>query len=393
MRMIWAVALAASLTGITSARADWRLVTADLKETPKVTVNEFSLTDGLSVTQESGELKHVAARDVVSLLSSADKKDGTGGWLLTLRNGDVLSGTPGDATENGVTFTVAELGEIEVPLKNVLTLGLAGKPGAAAAAGGPKIAATTRDVVRLANGDSIEGDFTSIKDGKLAVHTDAGDVAMELAKIERIAIAGVVPNRSVPPLSARLTLSSGSVLTTRALNWRVNDVTLKDPAGKERKTAPDAILAIEILGGRAVSLLELDPAKDEQVPYMGAKWATQINANVLGQPLKMGKQTYARGLGVHTKSTLMWELDGSFQTLFLRAGVDDSSLPYGQANLSVVLDGKVLWEKNAVKAGDAAETLELPIANGRRLELRADRGTRLDVQGRVDWANPVITRK
>ena len=390
MRMIWAVAVAASLAGISSARADWRLVTSDLKETPKVTVNEFSLPDGLSVTQESGELKHASARDVVSLMSSADKKDATGGWVLTLRNGDILSGTPGDATENGVTFTVAELGDIEVPLKNVLTLGLAGKAGSG---GGAKISATTRDVVRLANGDSIEGDFTSIKDGKVAVHTDAGDVAMELAKVERIAIAGVVPNRSVPPLSLRVTLASGSVLTTHALNWRVNDVTLKDPAGKERKTTPDAILGIEILGGRAVSLLELDPAKDEQVPYMGAKWATQINANVLGQPLKMGKQTYARGLGVHTKSTLMWELDGSFETLFVRAGVDDSSLPYGEANLSVVLDGKVLWEKKGVKAGDAAETLELPIANGRRLELRADRGARLDVQGRVDWANPVVTRK
>jgi hypothetical protein len=60
--------------------------------------------------------------------------------------------------------------------------------------------------------------------------------------------------------------------------------------------------------------------------------------------------------------------------------------------VSVVLDGKVLWEKKGLKAGQISEVLKLPIKAGRKLELRALPAGKLDVQGRVDWVNIAIMR-
>jgi hypothetical protein len=96
---------------------------------------------------------------------------------------------------------------------------------------------------------------------------------------------------------------------------------------------------------------------------------------------------------VHTQSTLVYELDGSFDTLSLRVGVDDSAAPNGEAKASVVLDGKPLWASKTIKAGELTEELSLPIKGGKRLELHADPAEHLDVQGRVDWVNVALQRK
>ena len=95
---------------------------------------------------------------------------------------------------------------------------------------------------------------------------------------------------------------------------------------------------------------------------------------------------------VHTRSILTYELDGSFTNLTLRCGLDDSAIGHGQANLSIVLDGKTLWEAKDMKAGTVSEPLNLTITNGRKLELRAEPAEKLDVQGRVNWVDVALVR-
>jgi hypothetical protein len=153
------------------------------------------------------------------------------------------------------------------------------------------------------------------------------------------------------------------------------------------------LVSVEIVGGRVVWLTELDPEQEEQVPFIGAAWPMQVNQNVLGQPLRVNRATFDRGIGVHTQDTLTYKLDGTFDTLSLRVGLDDSAAPNGQARASIVLDGKKIWEAQALKPGELSPELNLPIAGGKKLELHADPTTRLDVQGRVDWLNVALRRK
>src|SRR5262249_52745389 len=118
----------------------------------------------------------------------------------------------------------------------------------------------------------------------------------------------------------------------------------------------------------------------------------QINKNVLGQPMTVNRTPYAKGIGVHTQSTLVYELDRSFDTLNLRVGLDDSAVPHGQAQASILLDGKILWQNKALKPGELSEELSPPIKNGKRLDLPADPASRFDIQGRVDWINVLLRR-
>jgi hypothetical protein len=95
---------------------------------------------------------------------------------------------------------------------------------------------------------------------------------------------------------------------------------------------------------------------------------------------------------VHTRALLAYDLDGSFTTLLLRAGLDDSAAPYGEASLAITLDGKTLWRHPHMKAGEISEPLHLDITNGKRLELLADEGDKLDVLGRVDFVDVALIR-
>jgi hypothetical protein len=135
--------------------------------------------------------------------------------------------------------------------------------------------------------------------------------------------------------------------------------------------------------------------KEEQVSFLGTPWPAVPDHNVLGQPLKAGRATYDRGIGVHTQSTLIYDLKGGFETLSLRVGMDDSAIPNGEANASVTIDGKVLWQTapdKPLKAGEAPRELTLDVKKGGRLELHADPAGKLDVQGRVDWLNVALLR-
>jgi hypothetical protein len=391
-------------------RADWTLTTADFKTQAKLSVNTWMPGEGLSVSTAAGNLVKTASRDVVSLVSERAKAAGSGKWTLTLRNGDVLDGEPVGVTGQALSFAVAELGTIELPIKSLAILQFKESKLAASATG----AAADKDVVKLRNGDQMEGIFLSLDADKLklASGADSTPAELELGHVDRVSFGGVTAARAVGPLAARVTFVSGSVLTVPlsdkdgAFSWSVGDVVVRDPAGKPRKTTADQIVSLEVLGGRVIFLTELDPAKDKQVSYLDTQWPTQVNRNVLGQPLKAGKVIYARGLGVHTRSVLTYDLaaaggggeggaagSGGFETLMLRAGVDDSAAPYGEASLSVVLDGKVLWEGRNMKAGQVSEELRLPVKDGKMLELRAEPAGRLDVLGRVDWLNAALVRR
>lgn len=377
------VTLLGLLLGAGAARADFTLTTADLRQVERVSVHEFSLKDGLSYSAADGTLVRKPARDVLAL-GQRVVDPGSPNWLLRLRNGDQVRGTPSQADERGITMDTSELGSVIVPLKHVASLAFRN-------AKLPK-ADAMRDVLQLGNGDSVRGDFMGIKPEGIVVQTQSASATIPLANVQAVVMAGVTPARGIPALAARFTTRSGTMLTTGEFTWRLNEVQLKDPSGRDVKVAAGQITSAEILGGRTVYLTEIDPARDEQVPFLGGKWPTLINRNVAGGPLQVARTTYARGLGVHTKSTLVYELDGSFETLTLRVGLDDSAVPYGEADVAVVLDGKTLWEKKALKAGQISEPLNLPIKGGKKLELRAAPGDRLDVQGRVDWLEPALSR-
>ncbi len=333
-RVVWPLNLVALMITLLAgaARAEWTVTSASDQPLAHVTINGLG-ADGLSVTDSTNKLIQIPIRDVVSLNAGVKINPDVANlrWKLALRNGDVLYGDPGGFSGQSLKFRVPELGTIAIPLKSVALLTAAPKPNAAAVPPpGLGVAGSDKDIVRLANNDLREGIVVNVDAAKVQLGSDNGDAPLDipLATVSWIALGGAAPPRGVPPLSVRLNLASGSCLTVplspeRAFTWKLSTIHFKDAAGQDigledRKF--DQISSIDILGGRLVYLSELDPASEDQISFLGTKWPMQVNKSVVGTPLRAGHIDFARGLGVHTQSTLVYDLDGTFDTLTLRAG-------------------------------------------------------------------------
>lgn len=385
--------------------ADWKLSTADSKTADHLTINTWSLSEGLSATDQSGKLVSFGTRDILSLDSGRKvEADPSRAWKLTLTNGDTLFGDATAFSGKSLQFKTIDLGTVSVPLKRVasLTAPIFGPAGMAS----KKLPAAPENdlIIFKETGDKLEGLLTGVDLNRvqIVVGNAADPTDIPLEKVDSLIFGGARPPREIPPLSARLTFTSGTTYTSpipdaAAFNWSISKLTLKDSAGKEVAVSNlDRLARVEILGGRVVYLTELDFASSDQVSFLGTPWPPQINKNVLGQPMKVAHQTYDKGIGVHTKSTLVYTLGGTFDTLALRVALDDSAAPNGEALASIVLDGKTLWQTDPVKPlkpGVLSDEITLPIKGGNKLELHADPASRLDVQGRVNWINIALRRQ
>lgn len=395
----------------TAAQAEWTLQTAAGGDAlANLTVNTWTSAEGLSATDKSGKLVRFQTRDLVSLAANrkVNPELRQSRWKLSLRNGDTLYGEPGGFSGQSFTFRVPEIGALHIPLKSVATLSNAKTETRAAGS----LAGVDKDVVRLANGDTQDGILANIEASRLQLAVEGVETEIPLERVASIHFGGAAAPRGVPPLSLRLTFLTGTTFTlpvaplpppstpgqgaatgTGTFNWTLNKVVFQDPAATQHTVAPDSLVSIEVLGGRAVYLTELDPASEEQVSLLGTRWPMQTNRNVLGGPLRVARNEFARGIGVHTRSTLVYALDGTFETLSLQVGLDDSAAPHGEAVASILLDGKTLWKSEILKPGELSPILNLPISGGKRLELVAAPAARLDVLGRVNWLNPALRRK
>lgn len=381
-------ALALTLACAAPASAAWSLTPAEGDPVKEISINQWSTKEGLSYTNAAGKLAKLPTRDVVSLNNDRPNNPANADWTLRLRNGDLLRGQPASMKDNNVQFRVENVGTVDVPLRYFATLASKDAPAA-------DKAPPDQDVVELKNsGDTLAGMFLDLNDEGITLQSDLGETKLAWSRIDRLSLGGAVPPRTLPPLSFRLTFTGGSTLTVPAdgFSWNIATVTFKDPAGNERKIDADQVTSIDVLGGRVLPLTAIDPASETHTPTFTVKHPARINTNVMGGPLKIKDHTYPKGIGVHTASTLTYELDGTFDTLLLRVGMDDSAAPHGRANVTILLDGKTLWETKNLAPGKITEQLQLPIKNGKKLELQATPADRLDVLGRVNYIAPTLRR-
>ena len=86
-------------------------------------------------------------------------------------------------------------------------------------------------------------------------------------------------------------------------------------------------------------------------------------------PLKIGKTTYSRGLGLHASAVLHVNLDGMYERFESDFGVLPAT-PGGTVSLQVDVDGVSRFQSGTVRAGEAPRPISIPVSGAKRLTLR-----------------------
>ncbi len=144
--------------------------------------------------------------------------------------------------------------------------------------------------------------------------------------------AGSAPREALPILCR---LSDGSSFSA--------DLIRTDPSLIRFRTSFDIdvdiplarMRALEFLSDRVVYLNDRTPVNQTLEGRLHRPWPARMNRNVANSPLSMSGRTIRRGIGVHARTELIYELDAAYESFAATIGIDDAVRPRGSVAFRV----------------------------------------------------------
>jgi hypothetical protein len=374
-----------------------------------VTDSEGKSRTGLLTELGSGQLSlgHIEnVRLNTKSLVSLKIKDRTSGIaatdpLIVLTGGDILVLRPETMDDESLTARWVHFPTwppVKLPLESVRGLLLSRPPGTAA---GARLLNRVfeykdpQDALILGNGDTLAGEFVGLDDKFLSLQTPQGTSSIDRAGIRAMTFNPALSNSE--PLKGEgvfISLVDGSRFRARDLSYGALDrLTLRTASGARLEFPLSAVESIRFLGGCATYLSELTPTSFKFEPFLDLSWPLRNDRNVSGGFLTLRGSDYARGLGVHSRSTVTYRLDGKYRRFHAVLGIDDDTGGKGSVIFEVLVDGKRAFRSDVLTGTSAPVVLErLDISGAKLLTLRVDYATLGDIQDHADWCDAMVIK-
>jgi hypothetical protein len=264
-------------------------------------------------------------------------------------------------------------------------------------------ASRTRDTVLLRNGDVLEGVLNGLDDKGVEVEVEKKAVRARLGQVAAVALSTDLADKlPVRGVHARLALTetdegaSGGRLTLTTATFDGKHLLRGKTAFGARVRVPvERVAALDLAGGRAVSLSDLKPAEYVYRPYLDERWPWVADGSATGGDLRLGGATYDKGLGVHASCRLTYRLDGAYERFEALVGLDALDGRKGQVRVRLLGDGKALDLGGTGRLSHAGGPLavRVPVAGVKQLTLEVEGGADGPVQAVVNWADARLVRK
>ena len=124
--------------------------------------------------------------------------------------------------------------------------------------------------------------------------------------------------------------------------------------------------------------------------------ALQTDKAVGGTALSIGGHAFARGIGTHAASELVYELDGAWSNFSAQVGVDDNlknhpEAPKASVVFQVFVDGAKRFDSGIMRMGNAAKAVDVPVVGAQELRLVVtDAGDGMSCD-HADWAEAEVS--
>ena len=364
---------------------------------------KIALLDGSIIRGDLAEvvprIKLVTAGDTISLdwtdiLSitppAADARraaDGPDLWRFTLTDGSLFHGSVIGTTEDDFIVQFGPQRTCRLSLDALTSITAASPSGAA----GAKIAEIARDTQRtvdyvvIARNDSasvLRGAVSRIAREHVVVDWNRRTVRVPWPRLAAIFFAAAPPRSS----SSRVFMTSGEVFAGRVRSGTAVSITLQSSVFDNLVLPWNRIDRIECISDRLRFLSDLRPSGYEFEPFFEKSWDYSLDKSLSGQPIRLGGQTYARGVCMHSQAALTYRIGGQYRQLAFVAGILDEMQERGSVTMRVLGDGRQLWQLENVRGGQKPVPAIVSVAGVHELTLAVDFGEDLDLSDHACWA-------
>ncbi|WP_428937012.1 NPCBM/NEW2 domain-containing protein [Fontivita pretiosa] len=320
-------------------------------------------------------------------------------FIVALHDQSRAVGRPRAIAGENLVWDNPTLGELTLPLKSVASIVRDGREDQLdAAMNGP---AGNGDVLTLNNGDIVRGIVTAITASSVSVQQSDGEtIEAPLESVARVRFASIgvaTTDGSMTPWF-RVGLADGSVINAATLSLSQQQLRLVLPgsgmaSGVHRELPLSAVVSIEQINGPVTWLSDLRPVESVQTSMFDLTWPPRMNRAVDGGPIRFNDRTFARGIGVHAYSRLVYQIDPAWRAFRTQYAFASGDLPWANVTVRIRIDQSIAHERADFRAGVLSPPIVLDIPPGaRRLTLEVDFGRNHDVQDRFNWIEPAFLK-
>lgn len=350
---------------------NWTVTTADFQRLD----GELKVVDDAGIRVQVGETERplpwdqvVSAEQPNVKLASSDQR-----FVVITRDGQRITGAPVRFADEKLSWRNQMLGVLELPIEDVA--GVVQTVGEALPASGGQ-----EDLVVLANGDQLRGIIESDPEGGMAVQQQGTSTKVLWDNVKAIVLARV--GGATKPAEAagglRIRLADGSICLTRKLHRDGEQLHIQRDAG-ELKLPLGAIVSVENSGGKVHFLARMEPKESRYAPYVQISDQQPAALKVLDE-VSLGGRLYRGVIQIRPRTTLTYvsDVDGKVHLRYACAQPGEMT----DMAIKVLVDGKVVHEKQDVASGAVGDAVEAPVKVGDTVTIEVDYGKNFDVQ---DW--------
>jgi hypothetical protein len=222
--------------------------------------------------------------------------------------------------------------------------------------------------------DALEGTFGSGTGDGIEFVLSANDQKLtpKLSRLQGLIFVRKPDPNAVAPI-CKLVDTAGNVIVSKSVAIDGDDVKVESVAGGIT-TYPSLkrIARLDFSKGKLTYLSDLEPIEKEETSTEDLIFPYRKDRNLYGGPLRIKNTHYSKGLAIHSRSVLTYDLGGDYQLFRAVLGVDDvvryENGVAVRVNVVIEADGRELY-RGEVTSSDEPKPLALDVKNVRKLRI------------------------
>lgn len=252
-----------------------------------------------------------------------------------------------------------------------------------------------RDLLAIKKGDVVNG-----LEGTLGEGDDKGEtIGFELndrkvpVRLERV--HGMSFFRKLEPGAdplCKVTDTSRNVLVAAAVEQTAAGFTVTTKSGVKVEYTAALLAKLDFSKGKLTYLSDLEPARKVEKSALDGINHYRRDKNVDGGPLRLGGQTYSKGLALQAYTELVYDIGGEYKEFKAVLGIDDQV--GGDSNVKVVIEGdnRELFKGELNRKDKKAIPLVVDVKNVKLLRIVVTSANVLDLGDHVDLADAKVSK-
>lgn len=374
-----------------------------------------SIQDGTLVLQTEEGLQEVPLSELQKIDFSADEKAPTEpatAWLQ-LVDGSRLATASYETSGDDARIRFTNGDELDLPLRTVHTVRF-GKQNHAQAAAWDRIRLegdrTDRIAIRKQDKiDYLKGIIHNVDQQVVEFELDGEVIPVGIGKLAGI-IYGHRKGSAQRPAVMQLLAVDGSLLEVAEFSAGPKEMRVQTPSGISVQYRYDQIKKLDFSSEKIVYLSQLEPVSVEWIPYievqglenlldrfyrpkkdrtLSLRRALYDNGQLRianGSGAAASIESYDRGISLHSRTRLAYDLPKGVRHFHARAGIDAANRQSGHVRLVIYGDHEQLFATE-VSGRDGPRDISVDLTGVRLLELLVDYGENQDVGDHLNLCN------